>query len=171
MIPWDDFKRLDSVTQKRLRMFCWQSKQGVHAPKNINQLAVQWHLNHSSSPNVSIDFHHSLLRGIFPDTEVHDMSDWIESWPTIHEFYDAYMTLCIRDCMLLEGFRTEGSDRELTELVFMPAFHHAVERFGVKPLIVTLEPVSGPLDWYWYSYPAELMPMVEWALMGGNYGT
>jgi hypothetical protein len=55
LIPWDDFKRLDPVTQQRLRMFCWQSKQGVHAPKNINQLTIQWHLNHSCSPNVFID--------------------------------------------------------------------------------------------------------------------
>jgi hypothetical protein len=39
-----------------------------------------------------------------------------------------------------------------------------MERFGVKPLIVALEPVSGPLDLYWYSYPAEVMPMVEQAL-------
>jgi hypothetical protein len=39
-----------------------------------------------------------------------------------------------------------------------------VKRFGVKPLIVALEPVSGPLDWYWYSYPVEVMPLVEAAL-------
>jgi hypothetical protein len=50
--------------------------------------------------------------------------------------------------VLFESFRTEGSDRELTEQVFLPAFHRATERFGVKPLIVALEPVSGPLDWY-----------------------
>ena len=55
LIPWDDFKRLDSTTRQRLRMFCWQSKQGVHAPKNLNQLTIQWHLNHSCAPNVFID--------------------------------------------------------------------------------------------------------------------
>ena len=37
----------------------------------------------------------------------------------------------------------------------------------MKPLIVALEPVSGPLDLYWYSYPAEVMPVVEAALNGG----
>jgi hypothetical protein len=125
---------------------------------------------HVHSGHGFIDFHHSLLRGIFPDTEVHDMSDWIESWPTIHEFYDAYMSLCIRDCVLLESFRTEGSDRELTEKVFMPAFHRAVQRFGMKPLIVALEPVAGPIDLYWYSYPAEVLPMVEAALNGVDGG-
>jgi hypothetical protein len=34
-------------------------------------------------------------------------------------------------------------------------------------MIIALEPVSGPLDWYWYSYPAEVMSMVEQALGGG----
>ena len=40
----------------------------------------------------------------------------------------------------------------------------------MKPLIVALEPVSGPLDLYWYSYPAELMPVVVEALNGGGHG-
>jgi hypothetical protein len=96
------------------------------------------------------------------------MSDWIESWPTMDAFYDAYLSLCIRDCVLLESFRTEGCDRELSEQVFLPAWQRAVERFGVKPLIVALEPVSGPLDLFWYSYPAEVLPMVEAALKGGR---
>jgi hypothetical protein len=59
--------------------------------------------------------------------------------------------------VLLESFRTEGSERELTERVFQPAWQRALERFGVKPLIVALEPVSGPLDLYGYSYPAEVV--------------
>jgi hypothetical protein len=94
------------------------------------------------------------------------MSDWIKSWPTMDAYYDAQMSLCIRDCVLLESFRTEGSERELTEGMVMPAWQRAVERFGVKPLIVALEPVSGPLDLYWYSYPAEVLPVVEAALKG-----
>ena len=123
---------------------------------------------HAHNGQRFIDFHHGMLRGLFPKTEVHDMSDWIESWPTIDAFYDAYLSLCIRDCVLLETFRTEGSDRELTERVFLPAWHRALERFGVKPLIVALEPVSGPLDLYWYSYPAEVEPLARQALNGGS---
>jgi hypothetical protein len=38
----------------------------------------------------------------------------------------------------------------------------------VKPLIVALEPVSGPLDLYWYSYPAEVLLVAEAALKGGG---
>jgi hypothetical protein len=72
--------------------------------------------------------------------------------------------------VVLETFRAEGSDRRLTERVVLPAFHRAVERFGVKPLIVALEPVSGPLDLYWNSYPAEVLPVVEAALNGGGHG-
>lgn len=29
-------------------------------------------------------------------------------------------------------------------------------------------PFVGPLDLYWYSYPAEVMPVVEAALKGGG---
>jgi hypothetical protein len=38
----------------------------------------------------------------------------------------------------------------------------------VKPLIVALEPVSGPLDLYGHSYPAEVLPVVEAALQPSN---
>lgn len=55
LIPWDEFKKLDATTRSRLRMFCWQSKKGVHAPKNINHLTLLWHINHSCSPNVFFD--------------------------------------------------------------------------------------------------------------------
>jgi hypothetical protein len=37
-------------------------------------------------------------------------------------------------------------------------------------MIVALEPVSGPLDLYWYSYPPEVMPMAEAALDGADGG-
>jgi len=36
----------------------------------------------------------------------------------------------------------------------------AGQRFGVSPLIVSLEPLEGPLDLYWYSYPEALKPLV-----------
>jgi hypothetical protein len=38
----------------------------------------------------------------------------------------------------------------------------------VKLLIVALEPVSGPIDWY--SYPARVMPLVEQSLNGAVGG-
>jgi hypothetical protein len=157
----------------QLRFFLGRDRHGSPRTRCLNVVGVNGAAGkpfdriHDLNGQGFIDFHHRLLRSIFPNTDLHDMSDWIESWLTMDAFYDAYMSLCIRDCVLLESFRTEGSDRELTENVFQPAFHRAVERFGVKPLIVALEPVSGPLDWYWYSYPAEVMPLVEQALKGG----
>lgn len=115
-----------------------------------------------------VDLHASLLRQQFPHAEAHDMSDWIEAWPGMDAFYDAYMSLCICHCVLIESFRTEGSDRILTERVFIPAFEQAMRKFGVKPLIVALEPVDGPIDLYWYSYPAEVEPLARQALNGGS---
>lgn len=54
-ISWAIFPKLDRVTQKRLRMFCWQSSDGIHAPRNINQLTIPWHINHSCDPNTFMD--------------------------------------------------------------------------------------------------------------------
>lgn len=156
----------------QLRFFLGRDRNGSPRTRCLNAVDVNgaagkpFERIHSHNGQGFIDFHHGLLRRYFPQTEAHDMSDWIESWPTIDAFYDAYLSLCIRDCVLLETFRTEGSDRELTERVFQPAWQRALERFGVKPLIVALEPVSGPLDLYWYSYPAEVLPVVVEALKG-----
>lgn len=158
----------------QLRFFLGRDRHGSPRTRRLNGVDVNdaagkpFERIHAHNGQRFIDFHHGLLRGYFPQTEVHDMSDWIESWPTMDAFYDAYLSLCIRDCVLLESFRTEGSERDLTEQVFLPAWQRAVERFGVKPLIVALEPASGPLDLYWYSYPAEVLPMVEAALKGGR---
>jgi len=43
-----------------------------------------------------------------------------------------------------------------------------MRKFSVKPLIVALEPVDGPMDLYWYSYPAEVEPLARQALNGGS---
>jgi hypothetical protein len=157
----------------RMRFFLGRDRHGSPRTRCLNAVDVNdvagkaFERMHVRSGQRFIDFHHQLLRGFFPHTEVRDMSDWIESFPTIIDFYDAYLSLCIRDCVLMESFRAEGSERGFTEHVVVPAFHRALERFGVKPLIVALEPVSGPLDLYWYSYPAEVLPVVEAALNGG----
>ncbi len=69
--------------------------------------------------------------------------------------------------MSIESFRTEGSERPLTQY-FTPVFDRAMRKFSVKPLIVALEPVDGPMDLYWYSYPAEVEPLARQALNGGS---
>jgi len=111
-------------------------------------------------------FHHRLLATVFPDIEVRDMSEWVESWGGIDAFYEAYMSLCLCHCVLFETFRTDGNDRDFTERVFMPAFKRVTERFGLKPLIVPLEPIEGPIDLYWYSYPESVKPLVLEAMSG-----
>ena len=44
---------------------------------------------------------------------------------------------------------------------FWPAFTRVQERFGLKPLIVPIEPVEGPVDIYWYSYPESIQPLLR----------
>jgi len=113
-----------------------------------------------------VSFHHRLTATIFPDIEVRDMSEWVESWGGIDAFYDAYMSLCLCHCVLFETFRADGNELDLTENVFIPAFKRVTERFGFKPLIVPLEPIEGPIDLYWYSYPEAIKPLVLEAMSG-----
>ena len=115
-----------------------------------------------------VSFHHRLTATVFHDIEVHDMSGWIESWEGPEAWYDAYLSLCVCHCVLFESFLMYGNDRDFTERVFMPAFKRITERFGVKPLIVPLEPVDGPVDLYWYSYPESVKPLVLEAMKGGG---
>lgn len=72
LIPWADFKRLDLTTRQRLRMFCWQSEEGVHAPRRLDQLTIQWHFNHSCAPNLFMDeaWNYRTLRAIRKDEEL-----------------------------------------------------------------------------------------------------
>lgn len=112
-----------------------------------------------------VSFHHRLTETVFPDIEVRDMSEWIESWGGVDAFYDAYMSLCICHCVLFESFRMDN-EQDFTERVFIPAFKRATERFGFKPLIFPLEPVEGPIDLYWYSYPESVKPLVLEAMSG-----
>ncbi len=113
-----------------------------------------------------VTFHHRLMEESALSIPVLDMSVWIDSWGTIVGFYDAYMSLCVCHCVLFESFRCDGCDCRFTENVFIPAFERAHERFGVKPLIVSLEPLDGPSDLYWYSYAESVKPLVLAAMTG-----
>ncbi|MEI8206077.1 MAG: hypothetical protein WCG03_04295 [Kiritimatiellales bacterium] len=113
-----------------------------------------------------VSFHHRLTATIFPDIEVSDMSEWAESWGGVEAYYDAYLSLCVGHCVLFESFLMNSYERDFTENVFIPAFKRVTERFGFKPLIVPLEPIEGPIDLYWYSYPESIKPLVLGAMSG-----
>ena len=65
-IPWKSFYKLDKVTRGRLCGFCAQYSDGIMAPKNINNLTIPCHINHSCEPNVGLDkkYNYVALRDI-----------------------------------------------------------------------------------------------------------
>jgi hypothetical protein len=137
------------------RTTCWPVVDLHHsAGFRFNQMATTW-----GEPFV--EFHHRLLRRVSPDVEHCDISGWIQASGSVEAFYEAFLSLCVCHAVLFENYRTDGTDREFTERVFMPAFARVQERFGVKPLIVPVEPVEGPVDIYWYSYPDSVQPLLR----------
>lgn len=53
--PWDAFKKIDKITQNKVRHFCMQTATGFFLPEDFNYLSVPWNMNHSCSYNVGFD--------------------------------------------------------------------------------------------------------------------
>lgn len=55
LISWKDFEEIDSHTKESLINFCYKTKEGIHAPKNINKINIAYFFNHSCEPNCFSD--------------------------------------------------------------------------------------------------------------------
>ena len=104
-----------------------------------------------------IKFHHNMLSDAISDYEkkIYDASAWakeIKKDPGM--FYIKYLSLFISKGVLFENFIMKEGDSELffTEKVVLPSFKKLLEIFGVKPLIVALNPFNMEDDVYWRSY-------------------
>jgi hypothetical protein len=52
---WEEFERIDPVTQRIIMDFCAQDKDGFYAPTDLNYLPIPIHMNHSCDGNVGCD--------------------------------------------------------------------------------------------------------------------
>ena len=53
--PWEDFKNLDKITQRKIKQYCIMTKRGFYSPFDFNWLPVPWNMNHSCEYNVGFD--------------------------------------------------------------------------------------------------------------------
>lgn len=53
--PWDEYKKCDPVTKKKIKQYCLQTQDGFYAPNDFNWLTVPWNMNHSCDFNVGFD--------------------------------------------------------------------------------------------------------------------
>ncbi|MEK7530672.1 MAG: hypothetical protein AAB573_02295 [Patescibacteria group bacterium] len=107
-----------------------------------------------------VDLHHRLLKPYVSDTnvEINDYSDWAKkSFGFDPRFpYLRYLGLFIYNGILFENFLTSKNEKNFTERLVVPAFERIVDEFGLKPLVVPLEPVEVEDESYWNFYPAEV---------------
>jgi SET domain-containing protein len=52
---WEEFEKIDPVTQQTIIDFCAQDKDGFYAPADLNYLPIPIHMNHSCDGNVGCD--------------------------------------------------------------------------------------------------------------------
>lgn len=111
-----------------------------------------------------ISFHHELISFVYPAGQVRtlDVSTWLHNGGrTAKDYYRDVMLLFVRHGILFENFVLEGEDMEFTRDVFLPAFMHAWQVTGTKPLIVALEPTDVEGDLYWMSYPQQVLSVID----------
>lgn len=115
-----------------------------------------------------IDFHHGLFFKTFPqlnERNLFDASEWLLNNGTgPREYYEAFLTLMIKNGIQFENFYLNEKENFFTKEIFLPAFINVLNKTGLKPLIVELEPPESEGDEYWYSHPSETKVHVEASL-------
>lgn len=110
------------------------------------------------------EFHHDLLQkitGKSADTLCFDATSWFDSHGhTASNYYDPFMALLVRDCVLFENYEVTRHLTPFMHDVVIPAFERIETRFGLRPLIVRLLPKHEEERLYWNSYPKNVGPLV-----------
>jgi len=111
-----------------------------------------------------IDFHHEFFRECYRDIpgSLFDSSDWFQlNGKTSDSYYTAYLSLFLRHGILFENVMLDKSELSFTKNTFLPAFLSLFREFGLKPLIVALEPTKEESDPLWMCYPGPDKKFVE----------
>lgn len=107
-----------------------------------------------------VDFHHRLLRE-YHTTDVYDASRWFRQIGSCAKtYYPKYLALLALRHVLFENFEPGREERFFHEIM-LPSFELVHKRFGMKPLILPVAPPGEMNDYFWWSYPEEVKPLVE----------
>lgn len=111
-----------------------------------------------------LDFHHQLFSHTYPNetANIHDVSEWLHrNEQTAKEYYKDVLVSFLRNAILFENFILTGSEGEFIKDVFLPTFFDIWKTFGIKPLIVALEPTDIEGDVFWLCHPPETVEHVR----------
>lgn len=111
-----------------------------------------------------VDFHHDFLKHCYPEMllELFDASKWLKGkGKRAIDYYSPFFTLFIVHGILFENMMLDEKELAFAKNVFVPAFLSVWKEFGVKPLIVALEPTDIEGDKFWMCYPSADMSYVQ----------
>ncbi len=111
-----------------------------------------------------VSFHHEYLEHCYPEMplSLYDASFWLKTkGRKAAEYYKAFFALFIRHGILFENMMLDEKEYAFAKNVFVPSFLSVCENFGMKPLIVALEPTDIEGDMFWMCYPSTDMPYVQ----------
>lgn len=126
--------------------------------KKISQVRTRW-----GQPLP--EFHHELFSqtalSLTPDN-FFNISDWFQkSGGSAKEYYTNLLLLFIQHGVLFENFLIDHPSSSFTRDIFLPAFLYCIEKTGLKPLIVELEPTEIEGDRFWMCYPEETKAYIQ----------
>lgn len=111
-----------------------------------------------------IDFHRKLFFDAYPDfskEQIFDASDWFTNHgKSASEYYVNFLSLFIVNGILFENFMLNEEERSFTENIFYPSYKKVLERYGLKPIIVALEPTDIEGDEFWMCHTPEHYKLV-----------
>ncbi|MES2409071.1 MAG: hypothetical protein V4509_02080 [Patescibacteria group bacterium] len=100
------------------------------------------------------DFHRSLFSVNYDHIDgsvFFEGSKWFEACGgDAIKYYETFLALMIRDGILLENFMLSESEHMFTKQVFLPAFKFVYDYFGIKPIIVALNPTQIEAEEFWF---------------------
>jgi hypothetical protein len=113
-----------------------------------------------------IDFHHDLFQNVynnkFSGEFFFDISEWYaKCGGKANLYYEHLLKIFLKDAILFENFLIDDQERYFTQNIFLPAFMKIKKEFGLKPLIVALEPTEIESDRFWTHYPSAVLEYVK----------
>lgn len=120
------------------------------AGKRLADIKVKW-------GTTLQDFHHEMLKcatGLEPSEVCVDASLWFKKeGSAANKYYDAFMTLFIRDAVMFENYEPLPHLAGFMRETVIPAFERTTTKFGYRPLIVRVNPKQEELHAFWDTYP------------------
>ncbi|MDQ5950554.1 MAG: hypothetical protein QG585_496 [Patescibacteria group bacterium] len=113
-----------------------------------------------------VDFHHNLFKTNYSHTNeqmFYDASSWLKkSGGNAEKYYPPFLSLFIKNNILFENFMLEDKEeKDFIEKVFLPSFRSIKNIFGVRPIIVALEPTDIEGNLFWHCHNTKSYELVK----------